>query len=241
MGAIFILACMRAFGMLLVLPLGREIRGVTGRLLFALGLGFVVALERSSAAEVASIAECILGLLLGALLALPTALLVAFARMGAELFDAARGQHMAELIDPLYADNISALALFARTAMWNFILLAGGLELLVAAYLQSFEIVPLNARAELSSSKIAEQVLLIVAHQFAEVMGRFLPLATLFLGVEIFLGFLSRLLPRISFVTESFTLKTVLGFLVLFIWATLAETFGVASHPLDLIRSVAYG
>ncbi|NDC38450.1 MAG: type III secretion protein, partial [Proteobacteria bacterium] len=188
---------LRPLGMLIVLPLGWDLLGVSARITIAASLAafsapFVPPLVHCT------FADCLGELVLGMLIALPAALLIECASNAGELFDTLRGQTIASVLDPLQQEVLSLSAILAKWTVWTLILTNGTALELAVGVVHSFSSVPPGAVLVGGIQEVGWKVLLYVPSLLKLTMTACLPFAFACIAVETLLAFISKQLPSLS-------------------------------------------
>lgn len=212
--ASFALALFRALGLVAVLPLSASGFGLVSRLGVAAILAGVCA-GRVPTLGTASLgnfgAEFVVGIIIG----LPAALVISCAGMWGELFDSGRGQTIGALYDPLGATNESTMGVFCKTYLWAYLLVIGGAECIVGNFLRSFSLVEAGGLFANSIGVIGMRLMGGVAQVMTSLFAVFLPISVLFLVIDCSVGLISKMVPQVSLISESFQTKSWIGLLAL--------------------------
>ena len=197
------LACLylRCLGALLLLPLGERALLFKG----ALALLFAIALAEIPASSEAS--SLFVQPLMGMLISLPLFLCAQAAQMMGELYDNLRGQTLAVAYGGPQQYSLHALS--ARWVVVAELGLLGGFELWGQSLARSVAVL------EVDWAQLAALLFHQTVDQLAQVFFLLLPFAGLALCVDLGLGLLSKLLPRLEVFPLSFQLKSLLGYLLL--------------------------
>lgn len=210
---------LRCTGMFSILPLSQI--HVSGA--HRIGLSLLLALVLQEGVATQPVSGFGIGgeFLIGMLLAMPAALLLQCAIIWGELLDWGRGLTMANLIDPASQHSLSPFSILMNWLLWCYVLLMGGVELLVAGLLKSYQAVPAYGLTPLALSGVGAGLLSLISQQLNGAFSAFLPLAAIYLLVDLSVGLLSKLVPQVCFSHESFILKSGLALVFLMIAAQL--------------------
>lgn len=203
----------RCLGVISLLPLAQGAVSQLQR--FSLSLLIALALQGVVPAQSFSFWGLAGEFLIGIIIAVPTAIVLECAAIWGELLDWGRGQTMANLIDPLTHRSTAPTAMLLHWAIWIYVITAGGLELVLNGFAQSFQLVPAFALEVSMLPGIGQRLLVLIGQQLSGVFGIFLPLACIYLLVDFCVGILSKLLPQVSFTHESFISKSALALIFL--------------------------
>ncbi len=235
--SLWYLPFLRAWGMVIMLPLSEAGIGLWRKSLLALGLSLLGYGHAQEGGGAALSLYALREVLIGALVSLPCACIVTLAGMWGDLFDTARGQNISTLYDPLHETQEPVMAVLVKQLCWVQILCCGLLEQLVVQYQKSFVI--LGVGANMAATELGGQIVTLLARGTTQMLQLFLPFAALFLLVEIGVGFIGRALPSLSLSSEGLQLKSYLGFALLLL-VYQAGAFGwlfeISSRPLSLLQ-----
>jgi|GEM_PF-4338506 len=212
----------RAIGLITILPFGDGVMGTAQRIGLAAGIALCFGphatvgadLVGRSPAELSwmiALAEFCIGILIG----LPLAIICECAASWGELFDLTRGQNMAAIFDPANGQSSSTVATMMRYGCITLLFGAGVLTGTIIGFGQSLVLIPPGSVSSLDLMATAQSVLVLIAAMLRGLFSSFLPLAVVFICVEIAFGVLSKTRSGLAVAAESFTVKTVLGILVL--------------------------
>ena len=224
----------RAWGMLLVLPLGERGIGFARKSLLALGLAILAdgsAPPPAGNSVLWAAREAAIGMVLG----LPCACVVTLAGMLGELFDVMRGQSIAPIFDPIQESQESISAVLLRQLTWVELLCLGIFEQLIGQYQRSFSILGVGSAL---SSELTARFLSLLLQASAQAFVLFVPFAALFFIIEMMLGFVSKAVPAVGLWSEALQLKSYLGYaLMLLAWqaGVLDAQLSLVSQPLRLL------
>ncbi|MBN8548190.1 MAG: flagellar biosynthetic protein FliR [Deltaproteobacteria bacterium] len=216
----------RSFALFAILPLGFDLVSIGCRICLAL-LAVVVLVPVSGVPPDISLEAAVGNIMIGIFLGLPCALLFHAAQWFGEAFDTLRGQTIGSVMDPFHS-SVSATSQLCGYAIWVCLLCSGVLVELLLALQRSFEICPDAALFVQSMQGVGNRLIVLLAKLLSGMMLACLPFAIVFVGLELCFGFLGKVLPGVSFTSESFQAKFCFGFALL---AVVAET--------DLPRSLA--
>lgn len=209
---------LRVFGAFVPLPVNGILRSGITKFCGAVGITLLY-LEALPQLSQLTLSGSISELIIGIAIACPLVLVGELAKLWAEFFETARGQNTAEIADPGAMLPASQLAVLFRLAIWSYIVCAGALVTLLASLSQSIMLFPPGGTSFALSIEIAAGILKLVAVGIKETACLFLPLGLLFLSIELALGFISKVAPRLNLSHESVSIKSIIGFLFLFCMA----------------------
>jgi len=207
-------AFFRALGLIAVLPIGDKLSGVIQKLLLAAGLALLSAgsIESSGLHGVfGAVGE----FLIGFVISIPLALAVSAAKMWGELFDAGRGQTIGSMYDPVNGSSLSSMAFLAKHYVWVLLLITGTLDRTIFSYYESFSIISPGEFAMANLSAFSQGIIIMLGYTLIGLISLYLVFAALFLLIDCFVGLISKSVPQVSFFSESFQVKTYLGFLLI--------------------------
>jgi flagellar biosynthetic protein FliR len=238
-GVAYVYILLRTLGMLLVvLSIGGSSVGHTARV----GLAFVVVfslIDRRTSpvltwSTISAAAELGLGLMLG----LPSILVLQASRMWGEMFDTGRGQSLGAMYDPLSGTSSQVMSQCIGSWVTAALLLMGLLPNLILSLASSLLLIAPGTVTVQRIASLASVILNTVGTSLTFGMMIYLPLGLSFLIVDIFGGFVSRLLPRFAIHAESFAARTVVGFAVLAGSATQGIHWSIFHLCTDPVRGV---
>jgi flagellar biosynthesis protein FliR len=179
-------------------------------LMCSLSFGFAV----PDAAEF-SIFAVLLELLFGGLLVLPLIIVLELIAGLGELFDAIRGQTLAGQysMNGGAPEGVSSFGL--KSFVWLLLLLSGVFEQLLLSVAESFRVLPVGSLMLQNVGVLSRQLCKLFIYECTVLLQVFLPLAVLFILVEIFVAVLQIVLPNTSLQAETFIAKTLVGGLFL--------------------------
>jgi len=223
-----VLCFFRALGFFAAWPVGSGFLGCLNRVLLAAFLTLALSPMPVTCGGLGYLA---LGLefVIGFLVALPLALLVSTASMWGELFDTARGQSIGHLYDPWQESAESQMGQLARWFILVYILWIGGAEVLLANFYLSFDAVSMNFCGGKMVVGLGEKLFVAVVALLRGLLAVFMPFAILNLIVELAGGFLSRVLGQVSLIGEAFSIKSMLGLALCWLFWRLEGDFLVQS------------
>lgn len=205
----------RAFGLLVILPLGEGIFEPMKRAFYALGLAlifFQFDVSSGVSGELYFVTEFLIGLSL----ALPLRLVIESASMWGELFDTGRGQNIGAAYDPFLNQSTSSIGLVLGKLTWVHLLYLGILEEIVLAYGKSLSLLtPGQSFFSLSWFTFGTKLLLMVTTMLNGLILFFLPLAIFYFLVDFSMGIIGKAVPQIHLYSEAFQLKSYLAILSL--------------------------
>lgn len=231
---------LRTIGLMVALPFSFDAVSTGQRIFFAVGLTFIIGVDPEHVA--APSLWWLLEFFIGFIVAMPVALVVAGAAHVGEFFDLGRGETIGSLMDPLSGSQTSNSALLLRSYSWLKLLVLGILPLLVLGLWRSAQVLPPGMNNGQTLVLLGEGMLIVVTTLLATGFDYALPTATVFLMVDIAVGFLSKVVPNVSLNNESFLVKSILGFMVLLAVDQMDidhSLFHLAEPPGHLLQSVA--
>jgi flagellar biosynthesis protein FliR len=154
-------------------------------------------------------------LLLGALIGLPLLLVVQAGKMFGELFDAGRGQSIGTQYDPVSSMSSQVMSKCIGSWLVATLLFLGLLPQILMTLQQSFLAINPGSMSLFDLARSHRSVVELVILSLTFAFSVYVPCALLFLIVDLFAGFVSRLLPKFAIHGETFLVRTVVGFLML--------------------------
>ncbi|MCB0321018.1 MAG: flagellar biosynthetic protein FliR [Bdellovibrionales bacterium] len=210
----------RSIGFVLLLPGGFRIFPFTARLIVALVLTF--GFLGSSGAFVDRAASPLVWTflligeaLIGAAISLPLSLAVDAMGMFGDLLEKGRGQQLGMAYGADTGGQTAILAQFFQYATIASLYLSGSLLSVTATFGESLQILPHSGGATQSLAPWGELLFSVFGNVVSEVFFWFLPIAMLFVTVDICLGVVSKLVPGMPLFGEMFTCKSALLFWIL--------------------------
>ena len=209
----FALLFCRAFGFSLFLPLGKGLSDLFVKIAFALVIAFSLSVVSPEIKEF-SIGLIFFEILFGVLLSLPLVISLDCLSAIPEFFDTARGMNIAQVYDPSYEAERSICSTIFRQAIWVYFLWQGLFIVLLKVLFQSYQVIApwqLLNFLELSS-KLSGIFVNFLYHILSTLSATFilsLPFILLCLFIDIFFGFMAKLLPNIQMQQESFFIKSI--------------------------------
>lgn len=205
-----LLGAFRALGLVVFLPLGWDLIGLTQRFALMTAFAFAVPVVVPIADPVDGAAfdlySAMWFLVAGALVGLPLLLASDIAASLGELLDVGRGVMIADVLDPLQSVSASHLSVLARYSVWVFFLASGGMIVLLRAV----------SRAGLSGSfgvrnltDFGREGFYAVGQLFADGLKLVLPIMIVFLLCELVVGVVAKVSSNLSLSTEGVILKLV--------------------------------
>lgn len=206
----------RAFGMLMIVPLGFGTPWSPRRLLLALMLALLFVPFHERCAQSAGYHLVLLEFVFGVILGLPLKLIVSAVGMCAELIEIGRGQQMSWLPSNFNEGEGTILGtageLFAMSVMMNF-----GIGLfLVDSFALSLEKLPVCLSATLELNKVAGLLCRLLDDTTRVAISMALPLLLIFACVDLSLCVVSKACPGILSHSGGFFLKFLLVFSLIF-------------------------
>lgn len=223
----------RALGLLSLLPFGESFGGAATRLILAAGLCAPFPQDAALQGLAWGGAERFaLEFLLGAVLAVPLALVVEGALAFGELVDTVRGQTIAAIFDPLHG-QVSTLGALNRYGAWAIMVGSGALCQMLGAYRVSLALIPSDLVNIETLGPLLEVVGQAAGLTLMNVLTAVTPLAMLGVVVECGLGWIERMIPHFQFSQERFLLKC--GLLFFLAESSLSGgSLAVLLQPIDL-------
>jgi flagellar biosynthetic protein FliR len=169
--------------------------------------------------------------LLGGMIGLVVAIVFAGVQMGAELVAQESGLSFGQMVDPSTNQILSVLSSFYTQLAGVVYLIVGGHRVLLAACLDTFRTVPLAGYPGVASIGTGMLVEVLAAGTTLAIRVAAPALLTLFL-VNMALGFISRTVPQIDIATMGFSLKALIGFVVMAI--AIPSALGAFTDTLEL-------
>ncbi len=204
---------LRTLGMFALIPLELGFQGT----LFKISLAAVFALAFSYDLHIATVvspSSLAFEFFLGMTLSLPFALVISAAKVLGDLFDTARGQSIADMLDPLHGASSSYTGILLQSFSFATLLSVGALDSIVRSLALSLKTLPLSLQAaDFTANALA--LINFVAASMNAAFFAFLPFALVFFAIEFTCAYLSKLLPRVSLQAESFLLKSWAGIVCL--------------------------
>jgi type III secretory pathway component EscT len=228
----------RPLGLLIVLPLGWDLLGVSARISISAAFAVFVA-PHVPVVQQFSIGDCLAEIVLGMLLGLPAALLIECASNAGELFDTLRGQTIATVYEPLQQQVVSLSAIMAKWVVWVLILSNGSAAEFAGALLHSFKAIPPGGMVVGGVQGLGWKVLLLVPKFLALAMTACLPFAFACIAIELVLAFVSKQMPSLSLTTEGFLAKQLvaIGAVLIVVQPETARALTTLAAPLSNLLS----
>lgn len=210
----FVPVFFRALGIVAFLPLGLDMSGLMKKFTLACGLSLYV---MNASHQLATLEWQALPLefLIGLVIAFPALMLVEAGGMFGELFEVGRGQNIAQLYDPLSFTQSAIMAQFGRYFVIATIVAAGLLERTLFAFEKTLQIIPPTTFASTGLQRLAMDLISLEANYICGMFQSFLPIALTFWVVDVSMGLIGKALPQVGLQSESFQIKSLLGFLSL--------------------------
>jgi len=206
----FMGAFCRAVGMLFFLPLSMTLLNV----LFRFGLGLMLALIGLFWGGSPAGTPYLYDVLIGVVLALPFLLGHQLIAGWGELLDTQRGQSFGFLYDSSSGEQSLPTAQLLGWLFFAVCAASGAFALLIFNYLSSFSMINTEL---LSFVSLAEAIFPVIVATLTRTFMLFLPLATLFVLVDILFGIISRFSPGGLVQGEAFLLKSLFGLGVVYL------------------------
>lgn len=217
---LFLLVAARLAGLIMFQPiLGSLAVPTAGRAMLVLALTIMVMpLTDPLVALPVSVFGMVLGMLqevlVGAVLGLVLAGLMLGMQLGGQLIAQETGLAFGQIVDPNSGDQSNTLSNFYIQFAGLLYLLLDGHRAVVLACLDSFESIPLLTGMSITQHGV--DLLLGVLQAGAELAVKVAAptMITLFL-VNVAMGFVSRTIPQLNILTFGFSVKTLIGFLIM--------------------------
>ncbi len=209
------LCFIRALGFITIVPWSGSPVFNFSKLLLAFGLA-LCAFDSSSYHHTPDILDYLQEFFIGLLVGLPGAVFVCCISVFGELFDLSRGQSIGVFIDPLSNNQQSQMGIFGSSLSWTVLLLGDGIYTLINNFQRSISMVPPGSLQALEIALAGKKMFFIVCENLNDIFAAFLPLALIFLMIDLCSGILQKTIPNISLSSESFQAKTLLGMLTIF-------------------------
>ena len=216
---LYLLIFFRSFGFFLILPFLEAGAGVFLKAILSLLTAFIFwptmtqVVDMSDITALTCIQEIIIGTILGTSILLP----IIAAEIFGDIFDTGRGMTLGQIVDPFNGAQLSYTSFLTK---WFFITLfftSGGLMILLNLLRESFKIIPCGAVDGGAIQSLATNLLKIIPYTMSAVFSLGLIAMFLYIAVELVFLFLSKVIPNLSFQSEAFFLKSVLGYGMLYI------------------------
>ncbi|MDZ4786190.1 MAG: flagellar biosynthetic protein FliR [bacterium] len=204
-----ILCSFRSLGFLMVLPLGGSLIRVGIKIILSLLIANLI-LKPTESLDL-NLWEFPKEFILGFFIGLPITLITNAASLWGALFDDARGQTIGSVYDPNSNLNQPYFALLMQNLVWIFILQSGVLYECLSCLKLSLDIYPIGSKYNLSTTSLS--VMVMIEKSLSLTFQAFLPLCVLLFTIDILLGVVSKLIPRLSIVSDSFHIKSIVAFL----------------------------
>lgn len=192
----------RVLGFLIFAPLGIAPAKIGLRVVIAL----IVSLQGAGMAG-ANLSPFV-NLTIGVLLAIPIAIIPAAMNGFGGLFDAIRGQTIAQIYDPMSKTNSPLFALTLEKFTWLLILATGGLEAAIRALV--FDFAPMSTGI-VDWSGAGLFTLKILAEVTASIWLGLVPFGIVCIVIEGIFVLTEKLIPKSNMNAESFHIKTFIG------------------------------
>ncbi len=155
-----------------------------------------------------------INLMIGLLIGFLTRLVLDIVQAAGEIMDNELGLNSVALTDPSLG-QVTILAIFFRTFALVLFLQSGGMEMTIATLHKSFQIFPLTSAQFTALNISMEQVVQLAGNVLVLGIIGASPVLVTLLFMEIVLGLMSRAAQQINPFTLSFTLKPLVGMLVI--------------------------
>lgn len=206
---------LRCSGCILFIPLARNSHSGLKKLLLSLGL-LAVAVQLPLEFDIRLTPTlCISEVLIGMAASLPLRLLLQGLEMFGEYLDIGRGQSIASFYDSSVAHMSSQSASLLRSYGLAAFTSLGALELIFGSFLKSVIVFPPGSLELSRMLEFAPELSIWLCGLLLHFIHSMLPLCIIFLAVDFSLSILARGASQGFLFSESFFLKTFLGFGVL--------------------------
>jgi flagellar biosynthesis protein FliR len=212
----------RAFGFLLLLPLG-EGTTLASRSLLAVGVGLVLS-RHLPPSEAQLVLGALEGFLIGVLVAVPIALTVEGASSLGELVDAGRGQLMAQTFDPAMNITQSLLGHAFRVGYWMILLERGVVESSLRVLIASSALSPFSPCVSKVTFLAITQILMLIVLLS-------LVFAAAFMTIELGFGFAAHIVKGMSLSNATFLFKLLITVSILYLASFLPITLPEIPGP----------
>lgn len=209
---------LRPLGLLMVLPLGWDLLGVSARISIATALAVFLAPHVVPIPHIDWM-DFILEILLGALLGLPAAILIECSTNIGEFFDILRGQSIASVYDPLQQQVSPLSGVLAKWVVWALLLGQGAAVEFARALLYSFVAAPLGSTVLTSIPGLGSKALLFIPKMLALMMTACLPFACACIAVEMLMVCISKQMPSLALSTEGMLAKSAIAIVAVLVTA----------------------
>lgn len=210
-----LLSCFaRALGMLAILPIATFFTGFFTRSTLAFILALICALDYKQQVD-STLLNIVLNFCVGVMLSMPARLVVVSFEAYGEFLDAGRGQTIAAVYNPMTESPSSQTSTILSSLSWSVLVYLGYLIILFQSYFQSFKILHPGINSFQFISNSATQIFLCLNLVVQASILHYLPLAAVFLGIDVIFAFCSKSLNNTHLYSENFQLKTYLSLLLL--------------------------
>ncbi|RVB80612.1 EscT/YscT/HrcT family type III secretion system export apparatus protein [Mesorhizobium sp. M6A.T.Cr.TU.014.01.1.1] len=224
LAAAFALA--RMAGLMLLMPLFSRVR-LTGVLRNGVALALALplipmiadVLGRSDLTLAMVLAFMLKEVLVGATLGIAMGIPFWAAEAAGEILDLQRGSTMGSLIDPMMTHETSTTGTFLAIIMVALYLAAGGLELTLNSFYDSYSLWPIDRLLPVFSEEAATVFLGLLTQVLTMALTMVFPLIICMLLSDLVLAFLARASPHLNIFALSLIVKTLVFSLVLVLYA----------------------
>ena len=200
----------RVLGAAALLPIGWDLVGLGQRITIAAAITLFLLPARGGPSAI-DLGDLPFEFIIGAVLALPLALVVECASHTGEIFDTLRGQTLAISYDPLQHEQVPLSGTLAKTAAWALLLSSGAALNLVSGLAESLSAVPLGLFRQDSISGAGYRLLIFIPQYLSWSFAAAIPFAAACLGCEAVIAVLAKQLPGLSFQTEGVLAKLLIA------------------------------
>ncbi|MFH1745730.1 MAG: flagellar biosynthetic protein FliR [Planctomycetota bacterium] len=234
---VFLMVAARLAGMFLFQPiLGALAIPTRLRLLLVLGLAaltvpFVEPAETTPDTPLGLLLALASETLLGLLIGMVVTVCFVGVQMGGTLVAQNSGLAFGQIADPTTGQNLTVLSAFYLQLSVVVYLVVGGHRILLQACLDTFDTLPLLGEVNLSDLGYRILVEALAVGGVVAIRVAAPAVLTLFL-VNLALGFISRTVPQLNIATVGFSLKSLVGFMVMMI--ALPSAMAAFTDALDM-------
>lgn len=248
------LAAARATGLVLVTPAFNRL-GLTGMIrscvaaAISVPMFFPIFEQFSALPEHGSlylsgllIKELLIGVLVGLLFGIP----FWAAEVAGELVDLQRGSTMAQLVDPLGANETSVMATLLVVTIVVLFFMSGGFTLMVDGYYHSYQLWPAMAFTPIFAQHALLAVLSILDQVMKVGVLMVSPLVVALLATDLMLAYLSRMAPSfhifdLSLPVKNLCFAVLMVVYVVFLIPVMLDQLGEFRATVELLKTLAQG
>jgi flagellar biosynthesis protein FliR len=176
-------------------------------------------------------------IMVGAMIALSAMIVFETLAAAGALFDLARGQSMASVLDPQSQQTFSPLSVFMRQASLVLFLTVGGYHLVLDAVVESFLVLPVTSFPAVTSMRelFADLAFRALPQLFVVAFKLALAPFAVALLVDLVFGLLGRAAPAMQTYVLSLPLRALLGFLAVLLSMQVALDVGQQSLETTIV------